>query len=97
MIDKKLLKRIVKYANVQKTDVILEIGAGSGIHLETAKNLGIKIENLFSSDINPASVEHCNVLGFNCIHSDLFEKIPKQKFNLIIFNPPYLPENKQGE
>jgi len=71
----------------------LEIGAGSGIHLETAFNLGIKKENIFSSDINSDSVNHCNLLGFNCIQSDLFENI-KDKFNLIIFNPPYLPEDK---
>jgi HemK-related putative methylase len=73
----------------------LEIGAGSGIHLETAKNSGIKLENIFSSDIDKKSVSHCNVLGFNCIHSDLFDKIPKMKFDLIIFNPPYLPEDSR--
>jgi len=73
----------------------LEIGAGSGIHLETAKNSGIKLENIFSSDIDKKSVSHCNVLGFNCINSDLFDKIPKMKFDLIIFNPPYLPEDSR--
>jgi len=70
----------------------LEIGAGSGIHLETAKNAGIKKENIFSSDIDIKSVNHCNLLGFNCIHSDLFENI-KDKYDIIIFNPPYLPED----
>lgn len=70
----------------------LEIGAGSGIHLQTASVSGIKQENIFSSDIDKKSVSHCNVLGFNCIHSDLFEKI-NGKFDLIIFNPPYLPED----
>lgn len=70
----------------------LEIGAGSGIHLQTALVSGIKQENIFSSDIDKKSVYHCNLLGFNCIHSDLFEKI-KDKYDLIIFNPPYLPED----
>lgn len=69
----------------------LEIGAGSGIHLETAKSLGVK--NISSSDIDKKSVSHCNLLGFNCIHSDLFEKIIG-KYNILIFNPPYLPEDK---
>lgn len=32
--------------------------------------------------------------GFNCINSDLFKDI-KGKYDLIIFNPPYLPENPQ--
>jgi len=74
--------------------IFLEIGAGSGIHLETAKNSGIKSENIFSSDIDKKSVAHCNLLGFNCIHSDLFEKIPEnEKYDIVIFNPPYLPED----
>lgn len=71
----------------------LEIGAGSGIHLETAYNNGIKKENISSSDINPNSVNHCNALGFKCINSNLFENL-KEKWDIIIFNPPYLPENE---
>jgi release factor glutamine methyltransferase len=70
----------------------LEIGAGSGIHLQTALSLGIKKENIFSSDIDKKSVSYCNLLGFNCIHSDLFENI-QGKYNIIIFNPPYLPDD----
>ncbi len=72
----------------------LEIGAGSGIHLETAYNLGIKRENIFSCDIDKNSVEHCSLLGYNCVKSDLFEKI-KGEYDLIIFNPPYLPEDSR--
>ena len=71
----------------------LEIGAGTGIHLETAHSLGIKKENIFAVDIDNQSVSHCNLLGFNCIYSDLFENV-NEKFDLIIFNPPYLPEDK---
>jgi len=70
----------------------LEIGAGSGIHLQTALNLGVKSEKIFSSDIDEKAVSHCASLGFNCIHSDLFEKI-EGKYDIIIFNPPYLPED----
>ena len=60
----------------------LEIGAGSGIHLETAYTSGIKKENIFSVDINPNAVNHCNALGFYCIQSDLFEKVP-EKFQFL--------------
>ena len=73
---------------------LLEIGAGSGIHLETAFNAGVKKQNIFSCDIDKKSVEHCKILGFNCIHSDLFENI-KNTFDLIIFNPPYLPQDSR--
>ena len=77
----------------EKPDLkFLEIGVGSGIHLQTANSAGIKKENIFSSDINENSVSHCNILGFNCVYSDLFENI-QGKFDLIIFNPPYLPKD----
>ncbi len=71
----------------------LEIGAGSGIHLETAYKVGIKKENIFSCDINQSAVDHCSLLGFNCVHSDLFSEV-NGKFDVIIFNPPYLPETE---
>jgi len=99
---------------------ILEIGAGSGIHLETLSKLGVKKQNIFSVDIDNKSVAHCRNLrfpseaqkeiaqpqrkgrlsegnhgcprGFHCIQSDLFENV-EDKFKVIIFNPPYLPED----
>jgi HemK-related putative methylase len=89
ILKEKIPKLLITNPNLN----FLEIGAGSGIHLKTAKNSGIKLENIFSSDIDKKSVSHCQLLGFNCINSDLFEKIPKLKFDLIIFNPPYLPED----
>jgi len=70
---------------------LLEIGVGSGIQMQTAKKLGAK--NIFGIDINSQAIEHCKKLGFNCKKSNLFKNI-KTKFDLIIFNPPYLPEEK---
>ena len=73
----------------------LEIGSGSGINLETALNSGVKKTNIFSCDINPEAVKHCKKLDFNCIHSDLFKNIRKdKKFDIIAFNHPYLPLDK---
>lgn len=115
-----LEKHIPEFLNQKPNLTLLEIGSGSGIHLESLLRLGIKKQNIFSCDINPLSVRHCEKLGFNCIHSDLFSNIkdlqlpseaikevafPRRKgrlsegnrrcprFDLIIFNPPYLPKN----
>lgn len=88
-----LKKEIPKLLEINPNLTFLEIGSGSGIHLETALNLGVKKQNIFSSDINSSSVTHCSSLGFDCIQSNLFEKIYR-KFDIIIFNPPYLPEHK---
>ena len=82
------LKKQIKNKNIK----VLEIGVGSGIQLKTLKQLEIK--NISGVDINSEAVKYCKQQGFNCIQSDLFEKI-KGKFNLIIFNPPYLPEDKR--
>jgi len=70
----------------------LEVGAGSGIQLEVLFSLGTKKANIFSSDIDKNAIAYCNLLGFHCINSDLFENIDG-KYNVIIFNPPYLPED----
>lgn len=73
---------------------LLEIGSGSGIILETASALGIKKENILGTDINEDAVEHCKKRGFNCIYSDLFDKV-NEKHKIIVFNPPYLPKNSE--
>jgi len=94
-LSKILIKQIKKLKKIQNKTKFLEIGAGSGIQLETALKSGIKKQNIFSCDINPEVVKLVKGKGFNCIKSDLFSKFKeKDKFVLIIFNPPYLPEHK---
>lgn len=89
-----LKEKLPKLINENSNLRFLEIGAGSGIHLSTAEKTGVKKENIFSSDIDQDSVNHCNLLGYNCIKSDLFENITG-KYDLIIFNPPYLPKDSR--
>jgi len=91
----RILKEQIPHLIKQNPDArFLEIGAGSGIHLQTALSLGIKNENIFSSDIDKRAVSHCNMLGFRCIHSDLFENI-RNNYDILVFNPPYLPSDSR--
>ncbi|MBT96672.1 hypothetical protein CMI49_01055 [Candidatus Pacearchaeota archaeon] len=92
LLSKVLKEQIPKLLISNPNLKFLEIGAGSGIQLKTARDLGVKY--IYSCDINYTAVKHCKKLGFNCIKSDLFNNI-EGKFDLIIFNPPYLPENKK--
>lgn len=79
---------------------VLEIGAGCGaISLYIAARWNASIT---ASDISPAAIEaikhnaELNGLSVEIIESDLFERIPPQKFDLIIFNAPLIdkmPEN----
>ena len=90
VLKKHLAKLLIPNPNL----TFLEIGTGTGIHLETALDIGVKKENIFSSDIDSRAVDHCNLLGFNCIQSDLFKNL-KGTYDIIAFNPPYLPLDKR--
>jgi len=89
-----LKTEIPKFLEENKDIKFIEVGCGSGIQLQTALNSGIKRENIFSCDINEEAVKHCRNLGFNSQISNLFSKI-KGKYEIIVFNPPYLPEDKK--
>ncbi len=67
---------------------ILDMGSGSGILIETCRKHGFY--NICACDINIKAVDKLRKLGFRAIKSDLFSGI-NEKFDLIIFNPPYLP------
>ena len=95
---------LLEVINVKKDDFVLEIGTGCGIiALECAK-LGA---NVVCTDINPLAVEltKCNYLrnelllngNFEVRIGDLFSPVYSYElFDVIIFNPPYLP-TKKGE
>lgn len=90
LLSEVLKKQLAKLLYQNPNLTFLEIGTGSGIHLENALKSGVKKENIFSSDIDSRAVDHCNLLGFNCIQSDLFKNL-KGTYDIIVFNPPYLP------
>ncbi len=71
---------------------VLDMGTGSGILAETALK-GRKVKSVTASDINKDCKKNLN-RRIKFIHSNLFSRIPRQKFDTIIFNPPYLPQDK---
>ncbi len=86
---------LLKYAVedfVSDNTKVLDVGCGSGILAQEAKDCG---GNVYAVDINPDAVKFCKKLGIRAIVSDLFSNIPKDdKFDVIIFNPPYLPNDE---
>ncbi len=92
---------LLENINAKKTDTVLEIGIGTGIvSLFLAKIAG----HVTGVDINPTAVrlagknaELNSITNVKIFKSDLFEKI-RGKFDLIVFNLPYVPtEEKTGE
>jgi release factor glutamine methyltransferase len=71
----------------------LDVGTGSGF-LAKAMQITFPSCDVLGIDINEAALAHCESLGLRVLKSNLFENIPKsQKFDLIVCNPPYLPQN----
>ena len=86
-----VLKKNIKNYKIN----ILDMGSGSGIQAQTLIDLGINPKNITLVDINPKSISFLKkkFSKSKIIKSNLFSNI-KGKFELIVFNPPYLPEHK---
>lgn len=72
---------------------VLDMGTGSGIQSKNFLTLGIKKQNITAVDVNPDAIKEIKNIKIKKIKSDLFTKV-KGKFDIIAFNPPYLPEHK---
>jgi release factor glutamine methyltransferase len=77
---------------ITHSDRILEVGCGSGIISAVIKNnTKARITGI---DINPHAAKCTKDNGVNAIQGDLLSCI-RGKFDIIIFNPPYLPTNDE--
>ncbi len=79
-----LEKHVKKYAHGRALDV----GTGSGIQAKAAME---RTSDVLAVDIDPEAVKYARKLGIQAVVSDLFMNV-KGTFDVIIFNPPYLPE-----
>ena len=93
--DSFLLSEIVKnfLLNKEKNILVLDVGTGSGIQSRNCIECGISKKNILAIDINAEALKQAKILGIKTLNSNLFEKV-KGKFDLIIFNPPYLPAHE---
>ncbi|WP_455645691.1 HemK2/MTQ2 family protein methyltransferase [Methanosphaera sp.] len=89
---------LIDNLEVYENETVLEVGAGTGIVSIAASFIA---ENVTCIDINKhaikcteANVKLNNRNNITVIHSDLFENIT-EKYDLIIFNTPYLPVTEE--
>lgn len=96
--DSELLLSAVRKA-VKPGMRVLDMGTGTGIIAVAAAELGAEVT---ACDINPDAVEAARKnatdakVKVNLIVSDLFENV-SGKFDLITFNPPYLPPDSRED
>ena len=93
---------LLESIQIKPGDKVLEIGTGCGLISLQCASLGA---NVVCTDINPYAlaltkrnyIKNKSFIkgGFEIRKSDLFSKIKDdEKFDVIIFNPPYLPTKK---
>ena len=75
---------------VRPTDSVLEVGTGCGV---IAKRVAERARCVIATDKNPRAVETAKLNGVEAIMGDLFADL-NSRFDLIIFNPPYLPSGR---
>ena len=78
---------------------VLDVGTGSGIQALTAAE-SVKVREVIAIDINETAIEELKqkvklIKKVKPRQSDLFSEVEGQ-FDMIIFNPPYLPQDKVG-
>jgi len=81
---------VAALAEVKPGDRVLEVGTGSGI---IAAELG-GVTGVIATDINPHAVFCAQKKGIEVVRDDLFSGI-RSTFDLILFNPPYLPTHPE--
>jgi len=83
-----ILKHIKKYA--KPNSLVLDMGTGSGIQAQEASHYA----KVIAVDADEEVIDYClkkyEDMGVEFRYSNLFENV-SEKFDLIIFNPPYLP------
>ncbi len=79
-------------AEIKDSEKILEVGCGSGV-ISAVVKANTKA-TILGIDINPHAAKCTKENGVDAIIGDLLRCI-KGKFDMIVFNPPYLPTSEE--
>jgi len=85
--DTRLLAEAARDA-VDTGDRVLDVGTGSGFVAEVARDAGARV---VGSDVNPHACRAARERGIPVVRGNLTEPFRAGTFDVVLFNPPYLP------
>lgn len=79
---------------VDPDDLVLDVGTGSGfVAAELTVDPGASV---VGSDLNPAACRAARERGVAVVQGNLVEPFAAGSIDIVLFNPPYLPETDAG-
>jgi release factor glutamine methyltransferase len=92
--DSHLLARAA-VTRAERGDLVLDVGTGSGYVAATvAETTGARV---IGSDLNPHACRRAREAGVEAVRADLLAPFRDGAFDLVVFNPPYLPTAEDEE
>ncbi len=92
---------LVDSLDIRKGETVLEVGCGAGLAAMVAAKTA---RSVVATDVNKKAVELASknaelngIKNLRSIKGDLFEPIKKRRFDVIIFNAPYLPTERNDK
>ena len=95
---------LLRHARPRFRDSVLDMGTGSGfLAVEAASDP--RVERVVAVDIDPDALDSARsraravevVVEIEFVLGDLFEGLEGERFDLIVFNPPYLPSEGDAD
>lgn len=80
--------------HVKSTDRVLEVGCGSGVIGERVAETGATV---VASDINPHACRAAADRSLLTVRANLVDAFSANRFDVVLFNPPYLPARPESE
>mgnify|MGYP000551381107 CR=1 FL=1 len=79
---------------VNADDLVLDVGTGSAYVATTLAEVGADV---IASDINPMACREAREAGLSTVRANLVEPFAADCFDVVAFNPPYLPTDPDHE
>lgn len=75
-------------------DTVLDCGTGSGYVGERVRETDARV---IASDLNPHACEQARKSGLETVRGNLLDPFRASVFDVVLFNPPYLPTHPENE